>query len=263
MPSLFSEGDAMSVTAMCVGDVHLEAGGSLGFADPELGNTRLADARRILTKIMETPCDVLLFLGDLARGPRPGPVAYSIATEAFSRSPAKRIVLLQGNHDFGGEKYSCLHVLADSLPNAEVVTTPKLLDIEGLQVGCLPWTPPNRLFDKAPHQPRRMSRLVAERLVDIARGLSQELDPLRPSILIAHWLIAGEKLLSGLDVMETREPLIPAADLEASTEFSLVAGGHNHRRQTLSERIVCVGPPMRGGWGEEDAETGAAVVEWP
>jgi DNA repair exonuclease SbcCD nuclease subunit len=253
----------MNVTACVLSDLHLEAGGSLGRPDADLGNTRLADARRILGKIMETPCDVLLFLGDLARGPRPGPVAYSIAAEAFARSPAKRIVLLQGNHDFGGERYSCLHVLADSLPNAEVVTTPKLLDIEGLQVGCLPWTPPNRLFDKAPHQPRKMSRLVAERLVDIARGLSQELDPARPSILIAHWLIAGEKLLSGIPVMETREPLIPAADLEASTDFDLAIAGHNHRRQVLSETIFCLGPPMRGGWGEQDAETGFGVVTWP
>ena len=252
----------MTLTVQVISDLHLEAGGSMGHADPDLGNTRLADARRILGKIMETECHVLLFLGDLAKGPRPGPVAYSIATEAFSRSPAKRIVLLQGNHDFGGERYSCLHVLADSLPNAEVVTTPKLLDLEGIQVGCLPWTPPSRLFDKAPHQPRKMSRLVAERLVDIARGLGQQLDPERPSLLIAHWLVAGQKLAGGLDVMETREPLVQAADLEASGSWDFVLAGHNHLRQYVSEKVICVGPPMRGGFGEQDAPCGFAIAEW-
>lgn len=243
-------------------DLHLEAGGSMGYADPELGNTRMADARRILGKISECECDVLLFLGDLARGPRPGPVAYAIAREALRNSPAKRIVLLHGNHDHGGEAYSCLDVLAEGLPNAEVVTTPKLLDIEGIQIGCLPWAPPNRLFDKAPHDPRKMSRLVAERLVDIARGLGQQLDPERPSLLVLHWLIAGQKLAGGLSVMETREPLVQAADLEASASWDLVLGAHNHLRQQVADHTYCIGPPMRGGFGEQDAPCGFAVASW-
>ena len=243
-------------------DWHLEAGQSLGHVDTELGSTRLADARRILTKISEVECDVLLFLGDLARGPRPGPVAYSIAAEAFSRSPAHEIILLQGNHDFGGERYSCLDVLADGLPNARVVTAPELLDLHGVQIGCLPWTPPNKLFDKAPHRPQRISRLVAERLVDIARGLGQQLDPARPSLLILHWLIAGQKLAGGLSVMETREPLVQAADLEASGSWDLVLAGHNHRRQKVSDNSWAVGPPMRGGFGEEGAPCGFGVVSW-
>lgn len=247
---------------LAFGDLHLEAGGSLGHVHPELGNTRLADARRILGKISEVECDVLIFLGDLGRTPKPGPVAYSIAREAFQKSPADDIVLLHGNHDHGGEVYSCLNVLADGLDGAHVVTTPELLHFGDLQVGCLPWAPPNRLFDKAPHQPRKMSRLVAERLVDVARGLGQQIDPARPSILIGHWLVAGEKLAGGLSVMETREPLVQATDLEASGPWDRILFGHNHLRQRISDNVWSVGPPMRGGFGEEDAPTGYAMVEW-
>jgi hypothetical protein len=108
-----------------------------------------------------------------------------------------------------------------------------------------------------------MARLVAERLIDVARGLGQQVDPTRPSLLVLHWLVAGQKLAGGLDVMETREPLVQATDLEASGPWDLILGAHNHLRQQVSDRTYCIGPPMRGGFGEEDAPTGFALASWP
>jgi DNA repair exonuclease SbcCD nuclease subunit len=251
--------------AVLFGDLHLESGTHLGHADIELGNTRIADAKRILGKISEVDADVMLFLGDVAQGPKPGPVAYAVAREAMKASPAHSTILLHGNHDHAGERYTCLDELAEGVTGdlVKVMTMPELLQLpNGLQVGCLPWAPPNRLFAEAPHDPRGISRLVAEKLIDIARGMGAKLDPDRPSILIGHWLIAGEALASGMSVMETREPLPQAQDLEASGPWDAIVFGHNHRPQQIGPKTWSCGPPMRGGFGEEDIETGFMTIEW-
>ena len=247
--------------AVLTGDWHLEAGWHLGNADPELGSTRMADARRILTEITAEEADVLVFLGDMARTATPKPTAYRIAQDALRAAAAPNVLMLVGNHDYTGEATSCVHVTAKALRRAKVADGPLLTTPAGLQIGVLPWTPPARMFDAAPHDPGEMNRLVAKGLVEVAQGLAAKLDRSKPSLLVGHWLLAGGDLQTGVSVIEAGEPLVDAALLEAQG-WDAVIFGHNHRHQQVGDRCFHCGPPLRGGFSEQDLDAGYMVVEW-
>ena len=247
--------------AILYGDLHLESGAHLGDADPDLGNTRLADARRALSAIAQEEADVLIFLGDAARTATPKPTAYRIAQDALREAKAGAVVLLVGNHDFTGERSTCVHVIAEGLPRCRVFGEPQLTKPAGLQLGVLPWTPSSRLFAAAPHDLRRVHQLAAESLVAITRGMASQLDPAKPSLLVGHWLLSGGQLQTGASVIEAREPVLPAAELELQG-WDAIVFGHNHRHQRAGERSWHCGPPLRGGFGEAEIETGYMVVEW-
>lgn len=249
--------------AVLTGDWHLESGAHLGHADAELGSSRLRDAHRILIgQIAEEECDVLVFLGDLARTARPGPVAYSIAQLAMRKAKAKKVVLIGGNHDASGEARTCVHVVGSQAANSMVLDKPGVYEVEGIQIGALPWTVPHRLFEQAPNNPRKMHQIVAQKLLDVARGMGAQLDPERPALMVGHWLIAGEKLASGADVMGLREPILNVDDLEGSGPWDAIIFGHNHVHQQVGDHTWSCGPPLRGGFGEEQIETGYMTVEW-
>lgn len=243
------------------GDWHLESGAHLGEVDAALGNTRLADAARALRRISEEEADVLVFLGDAARTATPKPTAYRIAQDALRASNAQAVVLLIGNHDFTGERSTCVHVMAEGLPRCRVYSAAQLTRPAGLQLGVLPWTPPNRLFAAAPHDLRRVNQLAGEALEGVAAGMAAELDPAKPSLLVGHWLLSGGDLQTGASVIETREPIISTEALELQGWDSIIFG-HNHRHQQCGSKTWHCGPPMRGGFGEAEIETGYMVVEW-
>jgi DNA repair exonuclease SbcCD nuclease subunit len=242
------------------GDWHLESGQNLGVADPELGSSRMQDARRILGVMAKEKYDTFVFLGDLARNARPGPDAYAIAREVLAAWP--EVLMVKGNHDHKPGAYSCLDVLARGLPGAQVIAEPELYETtSGLQIGVLPWTPTARLFS-GKTKITDVNRQAADAIAAIARALAAELDESRPSVLVGHWLMSGQTIGEGRSVLETREPVPSAEELEDSGPWSAVLMGHNHVHQKVGERSWAVGPPMRGGFGEEHVETGWMVGEW-
>lgn len=244
------------------GDWHLEAGVALGVNDAELGTSRMRDARIILRALTKEEADAFIFLGDLARTARPGPVAYNVAAEALKAAEAAPdgLLMLTGNHDWPGTAtYSCLDVLARSLPRAAVARKPGLRELAGVQVGVLPWVPPSMLFDAAPHSPKRMGRLVAEKLLDIARGMGAKLDAEKPSLLVGHWALLG---IMPEIAEHSAEPILRPEDLEASGPWDAVVMGHLHVPGRVGERCYSCGPPMRGGFGEQNIETGYLICEW-
>lgn len=243
-------------------DLHLESGFHLGEVDIELGNSRMRDAERILDQIVSEDCDLLVFAGDMARTALPKPPAYNLLQKALRRSKADRIAFLMGNHDFGQELACCLDVVAGVVPRSRVFTAPKLTDAGGIQLGVLPWTPPSRLFAAAPHDPRRMNQIATDALLAVVRGMAAKIDPTRPSLLVGHWLLGGGKLQTGSEVVEAREPILPVEDLETGP-WDCCLFAHNHVHQQIGHRSWHIGPPMVGGFGEQDLEPGYMVVEWP
>jgi len=247
--------------AVIFSDIHLESGGHLGSVDADYENTRLRDAEAVLDEIVATPHDAMLCLGDIGRTAAPRPVAYRILQRALAKTQAPT-VLVMGNHDWtGSREHTGLHVVADGLPNAVVVTKPMVVQAGPLQVGVIPWTPPTRLFDAARHDPRAMHHEVAKRLVGAAHLLGKKVDPERPSILVLHWLLGGGALASGSSVIEANEPIVPVDELEVGPWDAIVAG-HNHVMQHLGERSWHTGPPLRTGFGESEHPTGFLLAEW-
>jgi DNA repair exonuclease SbcCD nuclease subunit len=250
-------------TLAVVSDLHLDAGATLGNPDLVYGSSRIRDAKALLEHVvrdaMEKGATGLVFAGDLARTAEPGPTPYRVAQEAFSQFEGP-IWMLLGNHDYAATAARNLDVVAAAC-GATVVDRPGI-DAQTLPVGLafLPWSPPIRLFDKAPHRPHSWNAIVGERLHDLIRGLAADLEPAgRPRVLIGHWLVAGEKLASGRDVIEAHEPLIDAAVIEQAG-FELAVFGHNHVAAQVSERVWSCGPPMRGSFGEAELPVGYMLI---
>lgn len=245
-----------------VSDAHIDGGGALGDRDPAWLHTRIIDKRRILLEACATPCDVLVFLGDVGVGAAPNPVALSIMQEALGASPANAIALIFGNHDHGGWARSVLDVISAGLrQDTHVFHKADVVTLNGLQVGALPWTTPATFYPTA-ETPADAHRLVAEALEDIARGLGAKVNPKVPSLLGAHWMLAGSTLASGADIITLREPLLNADALEASGPWGLVVAGHNHKGQQVGPRSWVAGALTRDNFGEEHITPGYLVVDY-
>lgn len=248
---------------VCFSDIHLEAGLALGHPDSEVGNSRIRDARRVLEQIAQEDCDVLVFGGDAGRTARLGPTSYRVLQDALGSSRAKYRVLLRGNHDFTNEAACSLDVVAHSIDRAVMLDRARVVKAGGLQIGALPWAPPSRLFEQAPHNPREMNALLRDRLMDIARGLGTQIDGARPSLLVGHWLVSGSNLPVDARLLEASEPVLPSDDLTYGTgPWDVIVFGHNHTHAQLTEKLWVVGSPMRTSFGEQDHSTGYLRITW-
>ncbi len=244
-------------------DLHLDDGAVLGEPDAAWGSTRTRDGLRALEQIAAVECDTLVFVGDVARGPAPRPIIMRALHDALARSPATEIVLVDGNHDHAaGEAHNVLDVVAQGIDRARVSHTPELIvTAAGLQIGTLPWTPPQRIYG-ARATSSEANHAVAAMLVELAQGLAAKLDDQRPSLLLAHWMLAGSNLASGADLMQVSEPIIRVDDLEGSGPWGAIVAGHNHLRQQLGERTWVCGPPFRHGFGEAGLPVGYLLVDY-
>src|SRR5205814_1684568 len=129
-----------------------------------------------------------------------------------------------------------------------VSSTPELVELAGVTVATLPWVHPGRLI--AAHG-RDVSRdetnsVVAELLLEAARGLRAQINGDAPAILLLHWSISGSSLPTGLPVDQLREPVIPHDELLA-LGFDAIIAGHIHLRQTIGHPLDQVRPAFYVG----------------
>jgi hypothetical protein len=246
--------------AIVFSDLHLEAGSKIGDPDDAYGNTRIRDAERALKTIAATALEreaYLIFAGDLARTPRPGSLSERIVIDALR--PIAPIATI-GNHDYLPlSEATGVHVICRAL-SGWCFDRPAVWDETGLrpalQVGLLPWAPASRLYEQAPGDTRAQHELVEQSLYDLIRGLSERLDPKRPSILVGHWTV-------GDDVPEYMlEPVLSPGVVEAASAFDVNVFGHYHQPGQVGERTWRTGPPLRSGFGEADITPGYLDVEW-
>ena len=245
--------------AIVFGDLHLEQGSKIGSPDDRYGNTRIADGELALTAIAQGAYNdsaYLIFAGDLARTPRPGSLSERVVIDALRT--AVPLLATIGNHDYlPVHEGTGVHVVSRAL-SGWCYDRPGVWDedVEGLQVGLLPWAPASRLYEQAPGDTRAQHRLVEESLYDLIRGLSADVDPKRPSILVGHWTV-------GADVPEfMQEPVLDPAVIEEISSFDVNAFAHYHVPGQVGARTWRTGPPLRTGFGEADITPGYLSVEW-
>lgn len=248
--------------AVIFGDLHLEAGSHLGWPDPDYGSTRIRDAIPVLEQIAQTPCDVLVFLGDAGRTARLKPTSYRLLQDAMGSSRSKFRVLLMGNHDFTNESACALDVIANSIDNAIMVSKPQIVKAGGIQIGGLPWVPPSRVFSEVPNNPREMNKALREKLLAFMRGMGAKLDPAIPSLLVGHWLISGSELPVDAKLLEVSEPVLPTPEFKGCGGWDYFVFGHNHVHAKVTPNCWVAGAPMRSSFGEEGHQTGYVMVEW-
>jgi len=164
------------------------------------------------------------------------------------------------------------------IPNLFIETQPKLFQVMTasglLQVGVIPGF--DKGYFRALHpgmEPAEESMMCSKLLGDMVNGLSAQLDPTIPSVLMAHYTVVGCELDNGQHVFSQSEVVLPKEAL-AGSAFDLVALGHIHRAQQVEcagKPVFYSGPPNgitfneegqdKGFWVHEISETGSMYYQ--
>lgn len=215
---------------VCLGDVHLGAGSSLG-REP---SDRLRDQVDVLTSILDVAftrgVEAILVAGDVFDGPIVTPeqmdvFARFIATANDYNIP---VVAISGNgvHDASMRSVNGLAIF-DRLPGITVYSRPGLHDLGDVQLALLPWVSPARLVASMDGDVDRdrVNARAAELLVQAAAGIA---DPtVKPTILMLHGSISGASLPAGIPTDELREPVLPLDDL-LDQGWATIIASHIH-----------------------------------
>jgi len=149
------------------------------------------------------------------------------------------------------------------IPELIVIRTPGVGVIETnsgpLQVATLPGFDKGYFRAKHPGMPpAEESMMCSKYLGDMVNGLSAQLDPTIPSVLMAHYTVVGCELDNGQHVFTQSEVVLPKEAL-AGSAFDLVALGHIHRAQRVEgiEKPVFYSGPVNGiTFNEEGQDKG-------
>lgn len=219
---------------------------------------RLAEQERMLHDVACLSRDhdvhVVVHLGDVFEHRHPSEEERLV----FKRWAARvcmehRLIVLQGNHDARGVVDATALDLYDEV---EFIREPQVLDLGGASLACLPWTPLAHLKAAGSEDPVADAEAL---LLVLARQLRDECPDGVPALLAAHHWLSGAVSATGFAGV-VGEPVLPVGELEAQG-WSLILGGHVHRRQQLSPWTQVVGTPWVNNWGEEGQQHGVWILD--
>lgn len=131
-----------------------------------------------------------------------------------------------------------------------------------VQVGCIPGFDKGYFRAKNPGMPTEEENQVCSKMLgDIVLGLSAQLNPEYPAILMAHYTVVGCQLDNGEHVFLQSDVVLPKDALLASN-FDLVCLGHIHRAQEVEycgRPTFYSGPPNGLTFNEEGQEKGCWI----
>jgi len=238
-----------------------------GRIDPTTGlNTALLSTARCwnaATELaVERGVDVLVVAGDAFNSRKPDNASLNLFDQGLNRVREANIptVIINGNHDGDGD-YSIINLFHET-GLVYAITRPEIVEVEGIRIGCLPWSSRNRLLANRPGTSRtEADRAVAEALERILDQFRAESSP--PDVITGHWTVQG--VMGGgerdLSVM-VREPVIPLHAMEGPWSHAL--WGHIHRQQVLEAggtEIIYAGSVDRISFAEEHEAKVAIEVE--
>ena len=228
------------------GDIHL---GDLNGPTKEGRNLRREDTLAcmdfIVEKAMEERPDVTIIAGDLFNRSRVwADTALEDVNDALTRfifplcSYSANVVLLFGteNHD-NPLAFDTIRKSTDGIANFHIYTQPtveSLWTTEGyVQIMAVPGFDKGRLRTFCPGMDKEAENRNATALInDVVLGLSTQLDKDGPSILVAHYTVAGALADNGSTFLAGQDVVITPATIDA-TGVSLACLGHIHHPQRL------------------------------
>jgi DNA repair exonuclease SbcCD nuclease subunit len=235
-------------------------------AGKQLADDRLADQEQVLNAITELAherdVDVVLHVGDVFENRHPDEESRMVfkrwvaeitkwdAMASHRAYPPRRLVVVAGNHDISN---TALASAVDLYDRCEFIRSPRILDLGGCSLACLPWAPIHSLVAGRDSTERTGANAqAAEALVAIARGLREQCRTDfalagKPALLAAHWSISGVSLPNGLSSDDLGEVVIPQ---EALLDFDEVLAGHLHARGWFSPNALYIGSPYPNNFGE-------------
>ncbi len=150
---------------------------------------------------------------------------------------SKQVVVMRGtpNHDGAGQ-FNVLSEMFADCPNVHIAADPQVLSFDDVNIAVLPG------FDRGVYRAKHPgiskeeeNEVFAKELSNIVLGLKSQCDSQKASVLMAHYTVPGCNAESGQAMMLTQfEPVITQETLLAA-DFSLVALGHIHRPQRVTE----------------------------
>ncbi len=267
------------IRVLHLADIHL--GGSLhhGRINPQTGrNTRYEDfvlaLERCIDHALHEPVDLVLFGGDAFPNATPEPAHQEEFARQFKRLAQAHIpaVFLVGNHDLynrGGGGASLNIYAALEVPGFTVgshLTTHRITTPGGpVQVITLPWLHRSTFLTKEVTKGltlEEVDRLLVDRLRIALEGEIRKLDPVIPTVLMAHVMVETAAFGVERNLAVGRGFTVPI-DLLARKEFAYVALGHVHRHQILATEppVVYPGSIERVDFSEEKEDKGFMRVD--
>lgn len=158
-----------------------------------------------------------------------------------------QVVVLYGTPNHDGE--SQFETLQQLTAGVMYITKPEIItvftdNINKIQVAGLPG------FDKGHFRAQfpglsaeEENQVFSQQLDIIVQGLSAQVDPNIPSVLMAHHTVIGCELDNGQHVFQTNEIVLSSTTLENSN-FDLVCLGHIHKAQRVGN---CIKPVYYAG----------------
>jgi exonuclease SbcD len=179
-------------------------------------------------------------------------------------------VLLFGtaNHD---SMQAFRNLEAMRIPNLYIITGPEVITMRDV-TGCIPIQiagVPG--FDKGYFRAKNPgmsteeeNRVCSKMLGDIVLGLSAQINPAYPAILMAHYTVVGCQLDNGEHVFLQSDIVLPKDALIAS-KFNLTCLGHIHRAQEVGHchhPVFYSGPPNALTFNEEGQPKGFWIHDY-
>lgn len=264
------------IKAIHLGDIHPNSKATFAgktVIDPDTGeNLALTDLRKSLEFVFRqatkasTRCDLVLIAGDLFDSVAPTMNEVRVIRPWLQALAEEMpVCVISGNHDLSQNTLDATALEAiKGIANIHVVERPQslLLDINGeqVQIFCLPYPTKSRLLahdaakDKSPEE---ITAIINQGLAAILRGFVSEQIPGIPHVLLAHGSVANAKVGDQPRSLD-HDILIPREEFD---RFDLVALGHIHQPQRLSETAHYSGSLVRASFGEEHEDKGFNLVE--
>ena len=157
-------------------------------------------------------------------------------------SCSDHVALLFGteNHDNPKSFTLLQQTIGQELPNLHIYTTPQVETLETtdgpVQIVSLPGFDKGRLRTFCPGADKETENRNATALInDVLLGLSQQIDRNIPSVLMAHYTVAGCEADNGSTFLAGRDVVI-LPDTLNMCDFNLTCLGHIHKPQKLNTK---------------------------
>lgn len=238
----------MALKVLHTGDWHIGS-----YPGPEINgeNARYHDVLRCLNSLVETAAqetpDITIVSGDIFhqarvwsdRGLKESRAAIQTIRSLSQIAP---VVVLRGtpNHD-SEQQFEMLKTAFTGDDSVHIITQPELITVhtyngQKVQVAGVPGFDRGEYRAKHPGLSREEeTQVFTDLLADIVLGLKAQCEPGLPAILSTHYTVPGCNMESGQTALFAQfEPVI-YPDTLAAAGYNLVALGHIHRPQQLTE----------------------------
>lgn len=231
---------------LCLSDTHIGAG-------YDHRRDALADTAAMFDQVADLAearaVSLVLHAGDVFHRAKPSPAELHVFKRFCERLAALEIpmVAIGGNgfHDAAAGQKSALELFAS--PLVYVSRVPEIVFENGVTVCTLPAAPLAR-GDEA-----------VDALLEMARRLYTQAPADRPRVLLAHQMVSGASLPTGLPVEQIGSVVLPLWMLE-EIGYDAIVLGDIHLGQMLAPRVWYCGSPMCMDFGEQETVHGVWIL---